>query len=145
LVLSTRRRLLGVAASVAVAVALAAGMSGRGCDAGDASPEGTVRAFVAAARSADRRQVWELLGPATRARVEAAAQAATEKVGGARRFGPLDVLDVSTPESTFAPSGVVLRDRRGDAAVVDVLGPDDRHDAVNLVKVGGRWKVELEF
>src|SRR5262249_50465159 len=117
LVLGTKRRLIAAAATVGAAVALALAVSGRGGAVGDGTPAGAARAFVAAARAGDRRAAWELLGPRTRARVEAAAQAATEKVGGARRYGPLDVLDVAAPERTYEPTALVVRTEARAAAV----------------------------
>ena len=145
MVLGTKRRLIAAAATVGAAVALALAVSGRGCAVGDGTAVGAARAFVAAARAGDRRAAWELLGPRTRARVEAVAQAATEKVGGTRRYGPLDVLDLSTPERTYEPTDVVIRTELGATAVVDVLGPAGRHDALNLVRQDGHWRVELDL
>jgi hypothetical protein len=66
-------------------------------------------------------------------------------VGGARRFGPLDVLEVGAPESTYAPKDIVVREEHGSGAVVDVLGPEGRRDTLQLVKVDGRWRVEIAF
>jgi hypothetical protein len=139
------RSVLGAVVTVAAAVALAWAVSGKGCGESDASPEGAARAFVAAARAEDKAALWELLGPATRARVSAAAAAATDKVGGARRFAPLDVLDVAAPESTYVPSDIVVRETHGATAVVDVLGPEGRRDSLRMVAVGGKWRVEIEF
>jgi hypothetical protein len=138
LVLGTKRRLMAAVATVTVAAMLAVASSGRGCAVGDGTPAG-------AARAGDKRATWELLGPRTRARVVATAQAATEKVGGARRYGPLDVLDVTAREQSYEPTDVVTRTENGDAAVVDVLGPAGRRDELELVKVDGRWRVELTF
>jgi hypothetical protein len=140
-----RRRLVGAAVTAAAAVALAWAVGGKGCGESDSTPEGAARAFVAAARAEDKAALWELLGPATRGRATAAAAAATEKVGGARRFAPLEVLDVGAPESTYVPTDIVLREVRGANAFVDVLGPEGRRDTLQLVEVGGRWRVELEF
>jgi hypothetical protein len=145
LVLGTKRRLIAAAATVGAAVALALAVSGRGCAVGDGTPAGAARAFAAATRAGDRRASWELLGPRTRARIEAEAQAATEKVGGGRRYGPLDVLGVWAPKHTYEPTDIVVRTEDGDQAVVDVLGPDGRHDALTLVRTGGRWRVELDL
>ena len=136
---------MAAVATVTVAATLAVASSGRGCAVGDGTPAGAARAFVTAARAGDKRATWELLGPRTRERVVATAQAATEKVGGARRYGPLDVIDVAARERSYEPTDVVLRTENGDAAVVDVLGPAGRRDVLELVKVDGRWRVELEF
>jgi hypothetical protein len=114
-------------------------------DAGTGSPEGIARALVVAAREGDRAAVWEHLGPATRAHLEKAAWDATQKVGGARRFAPLDVLDVRASATSYIPTEIVLRETQGDTAVVDVLGPEGRRDELHLVRVGDAWKVELPF
>lgn len=74
-----------------------------------------------------------------------AAAAATDKVGGARRYRPLDLLDVTAPDSAYAPTDIVAREEHGNEAIVDVLGPDGRHDALRLVRLDGRWRVELDF
>jgi hypothetical protein len=143
--LALRSRHAASAIVTAIAVAALAWALGvpASCGDPDASPEGAVRAFVAAARAEDKAAVWELLGPATRRAVTEAAAAATDKVGGAGRFGPLDLLDVAAPAGSYRPGEIVLREEEGAAAVVDVLGPEGRRDAVKVVRVDGRWRVEL--
>lgn len=130
-------------ATALAAVGLALAASGRGCSAADASPDGAVRAFVAASRAGDKRAVWDLLGPATRGRLETAAVAATEKVGGARRFTALDMLELWVPEQSYAPTDFAVRERSGSAAVVEVSAPGGRRDRVRVVREGRRWCVEL--
>lgn len=144
MVLGARRRVVAAIASAAAALSLALAATGRGCDAGDTSPEGAARAFVGAARAGDVEGVFALLGPKTRARLEKEAESATDKAGGARRFGPLDMLEVGPPPSEV-PVEVVLRERRGDTALVAVLGPDGRHDVLTAVRVGAAWRIELDF
>jgi hypothetical protein len=138
----SRRTASAIATAVAL-VALAWAVGVRGCGDVDATPEGAVRAFVTAARAEDKAALWELLGPESRKAVAAQAAAATDKIGGAQRLAPLDVLDVAAPARSYAPSDIVLRDSDGLNATVDVLGPEGRHDSVRAVKVGGRWRVEL--
>ncbi len=140
-----RRKGLIAAATVAAAVLLAVAISGRGCSDSDSSPEGAVRAFVAAARAEDKHALWDTLGPRTRGQAEAAARAATEKVGGARRYAALDMLDVSLPATSYAPSQIIVREQHDKTATVDLLGPEGHHDSINVVEVDGRWKVELSF
>jgi hypothetical protein len=109
------------------------------------SPEGVARQFIVAARAGDRRAAWGLLGPRTRSRLDAEAAAATNRAGGSLRFTPLDVFEASAPESSYSPENVILRERSGAHAVVDVLGPAGRRDTLELVKVDGAWRVELSF
>lgn len=125
------------------AVALAAAMAGKGCRVDDDSPEGVARAFTAAARAGDRDAVFDLLGPETRKRLGEAAKRATALVGGSRRFDPLDLVGVSKPGETAAPQAFELVSRDGDKAVVDIVTADDEHHPLSLVKVGGKWKVEV--
>src|SRR5262249_4398778 len=114
-------RASGVATVVATFVAVGAlawAVGLRGCGEPDGTPVGAVRAFVAAARAEDKTALWELLGPESRKVVTAAAAAATDKVGGARRLGPLEVLDVGARAGTYAPSDIVLRDSDAASATV---------------------------
>jgi hypothetical protein len=141
---SSRRGVMAALATATVAVVLAVTVSGRGCRPGDASPEGAVRAFVAAARVGDKRGAWDLLGPATRQRLEQAARGATERAGGVRRYQPLDMLGLTASEGGYAQVNVSVRERHGDRAVVDVVGPGGQRDSLQVVRVKGRWRVELE-
>ena len=143
MVIGGRRRLLAALGAVAVALALAIAATGRGCAESDSSPERAAAAFVRAARAGDESAVWELLGPDTRARLEAASQSATDKAGNAHRFTPLELLDVSVPENAYVPVGVRLVSQDAQRARVEVLGPSGQSDAISLVQLAGRWRVEL--
>lgn len=145
MILGTRRRIAAAVATVAAAISLALVMSGRGCADADATPEGTVRAFVAAAHAGDKRAAWELLGPMTRKRFEEAAIATTEKVGGPRRFAPQDMLetDESDADATREAIDVKVVEKNGDEAVVEIAGPQGKKDRLKVVRVGRQWKVEL--
>jgi hypothetical protein len=138
------KRAVAAFVTVAAALALAWAAGPRGCGADDRSPEGAVRAFIAAARAGDEEALWELLSPATRARVSEAAVAAGDRAGESHRYRPLDVLDVGSGEGHYAPTDIVAREIEGDRVTVDVLGPN-RRDAIEVVKVDGRWKIDLRF
>jgi hypothetical protein len=136
---------MAAVATATVAIALAAVATGRGCAPVDATPDGAVRAFVSAARGGDRKAAWALLGPATRARLEAAAEGATQKVGGTRRYSALDMLELGASETTYVPSAYRVLTRSGNEARVEVEGAGGRRDHVRAVRVDGRWRVELDF
>ena len=51
-----------------------------------------MRSFVAAAASGDRDKLLSILGPKTRARLEAKAARATELVGGEGRYAARDII-----------------------------------------------------
>jgi hypothetical protein len=140
--LAPRTRLAATIATVAIAIALAAVASGRGCTPVDASPEGTARAFVSAARGGDHRAVWALLGPATQARLTVAARGATDRVGGTRRYAPEDMLRVGA-RGGWTPSGYRVLEHHDERARVQVDGPDGQADVLDLVRIDGHWRVEL--
>lgn len=137
--------MLAAVATAAVALALALVATGRGCAPVDATPEGAARAFVSASRSGDRQAVWALLGPESRRALDDAAKGATDNVGGTRRFGALDMLEVGASDTTWAPSGYAVVARSGDEARVEVRGPDGQRDELRLVRVDGRWRVEVTW
>lgn len=138
------RRAVSAGVTVAAAVGLAFAVGARGCSREeDRSPVAAVRAFVTAARAGDEAAVLEMLAPASRARVVEAAQAAGDLAGGMRRYGPLEVFDAT--EGGYAPTDVVARAAAGDRVTVDVLGPNGHRDAVETVRVDGRWRIELSF
>lgn len=141
--LGWRRRVLAAVATAAGALALALVATGRGCAPLDSTPDGAARAFVEAARSGDRHAVWQLLGPESRAELEIAARAATDNVGGTRRFAPLDVLDVGAPTGPTGPTGFRVLERRGDQATVEIARADGGRDHLRAVRVRGRWRIEL--
>ena len=143
-ILGVRRNVIAAFVTASAAVALAVTISGRGCGSGDGSPEGAARAFITAARAADKKAVWELLGPQTRARLESAARDATDRAGGVERYQPLDMLGLRPIEGGFVPVHVTVSARSERTAQVEIVAPDLRQDTLSMVKVGTRWRVELE-
>jgi hypothetical protein len=142
--LTSRRRVLAAACTATLAIVLAAVASGRGCTSVDGSPDAAARAFVSAARAGDRRAAYALLGPATRQALERAAADATEKVGGSRRFEAADLLEVGVSAASWSPVGYEVTERQDARAVVVVEGPSGQRDRLTVVRVDGRWRVELE-
>ncbi len=141
---SSRRRAIVAGTSALLAVVLAVTIAGRGCGADDETPVGAVRAFVSAARAGDRAAVYELLGPRTRAHLEAQTQKATEYVGGSRRFAPTELMSVTSGDlERPAPRDYLLRERDGETAVVEIVGADGTHTPTTVVEVDGHWRVEL--
>jgi hypothetical protein len=112
-----------------------------GCSAGARSPEGAVRRLADAAAAGDRDAVWSLLGPSTKARLEAEARRATPV--GRRALTPSEMLAVGWEPARFRLTDIRLRERRGDEADVEVRGPDGQLDRVTCVRVADRWTVEL--
>jgi hypothetical protein len=113
-----------------------------GCGAGGRSPEGVVRAFAEASEAGDRDAVFRLLGPRTRARLDADARTAAQP-SGRRAVPAADLLAVG-----WFPPRWHLRDARelerdGDHAVVEARGPSGEAERVECVRVQGAWRIEL--
>lgn len=137
--LDTRRPAIAAAATALAAIAIAVAVAGRGCDDGEEGPAGTVRALVTAAKAGQRERVFELLGPATRARLERAAARASELDGG-KPHRAIDLLEVAAPTADLATLAVRERDGRTFVELVDHRG---ERSAVEVVRDGGGWRVEL--
>jgi hypothetical protein len=113
-----------------------------GCNAGTRSPAGAARALAEASQAGDRAAVWRLLGPKTRARLEADA-ARAGVLAGRRPVPPEQMLAVGWFTPRWQPEEFHVRSRSGDQAVVEVVGPHGESETVDCTRVGGEWKVEL--
>jgi hypothetical protein len=136
--LASRRRALAAATTAVAAIAVALAVAGRSRDARADGPDGAVRALMRAAKDGDRARVLELLGPATRARLERDAALAREQ-GGDRALVAADLIEVEAP----AARGALEVTRAGDRAEVVLLDADGARSAFAVVRVAGRWRVEL--
>ena len=106
------------------------------------NPEGAVHLFITAARGGDRVSVYQRLGPATRARIEALLS--TSKHQGGRLIArPEDFFSVGWAPPAWEPAGTRTVQRDGARAVVEVFSAaGDRH-SLTLVREGKEWKIEL--
>lgn len=138
----TKRRIITLAASALAAVAFAAAVGGRACTPDDDTPEGAVRALLAAARAGDAETVHELLGPATRERLAEAARRSTELAGGTKRFTPMDLIALGKPSAETTPVSVRAR-VEGDNTVVDIEDAAGQRSTVSVVRVDGLWRIEV--
>ncbi|MFH0900657.1 MAG: hypothetical protein V2A73_08520 [Pseudomonadota bacterium] len=139
-----RRRLLAAAlGSVVLTLALVLGKLG--CEPLDSSPDGAVRALIAAARAGDTTTVFELLGPRTRDWLAAAAERATNTVGGSRRYRAADMLELKASSESGGVFSTAVRERNQDNAIVEIItGKEPAGETrVAAVKTHGRWRVEL--
>ncbi len=131
-----------------VGLSAAAGCSSKGVD---RSPTGVVKRFVAASFTpdSDRRHkaMYELLGPRTRARLEASARSATAATAGRQRYAPHQMLSASFrpgAKGSWLPRHFKLLSSTGETARVEVRGDKDGQvQVVDLVKTEGRWRLEL--
>jgi hypothetical protein len=122
-------------------MALAGAVAGRSCQVTKPGPEVTVRDLLQAAKTGNRDLVYELLTPATRARLEAEAARATDLVGAATRYTAKDLISIGTSEDA-PPTDITVIEQRADRAVVEIVSPAGR-SRLQLFDIEGRWRVDL--
>jgi hypothetical protein len=142
LALTTRRSTVAAVASAIAAMAIAAAVAGRSCRVSQRGPEAAVRDMLQAARTGDLDRVFELLSPATRAGLEAQARRATDLVGGSERFSANGLVSMGSSDGVPPPTDITVLDELDDRAVVELVSPAGR-SRVELVRVGGRWLIDL--
>jgi hypothetical protein len=142
LALGTRRSTIAAVASALAAMALAAAVAGRSCRVRPPGPEVTVRDLVQASKAGDRDAVYELLTPATRARLDSEAKRATDLVGGAVRYTAKDLISIGAADPGAAPTDITVIEERGDRATVEIVSPAGRA-RLELLQVDGRWRVDM--
>ena len=142
LALTGRRRNAAAAVSVLAAVALAIAAVGRGCRVREPGPEAAVRSLITASNAGDKRAVFELLTPATQARLEERAQRATELVGSNVRYTALDLIAIGSAENVPQPTEINVTPVDSTHAVVEIVSGSGR-SRIDVHKVDGRWKIDL--
>ncbi|MGE0433478.1 MAG: hypothetical protein AB7K09_07950 [Planctomycetota bacterium] len=138
-----------------------------GCSQGPGTPQGVVSALQSAAASRDYGAVWDLLSPPTQARVEISLQRVAERLGsdqesqqvfgstvervrsmsGRQRFVAL--LRSGNSEPRIVEDAKLLKDVEvvgepqvdGDKATI-VLRHADQERTLQLVKLGGSWRID---
>jgi hypothetical protein len=112
------------------------------CGAGARSPVGVVRTLAEAAQAGERAEVYQLLGPATRAKLDADARRAAA-LSGRRAVPPEEMLAVGWFAPRFALDDVRELERSGERATVEVRGQKGERQRITCVRDGGQWRVEL--
>ncbi len=140
LALSSRRSTVAAVGSTLTAMALAAAVAGRSCRVTQPGPETAIHDMLQAAKTGDQAAVFALLGPRTREKLDAEAKHATDLVGASTRYTAKDLISIGN--SDIAPTDITVVEEYDDRAVVEVVSPSGRA-RTDLVKVDGRWRIEL--
>ena len=111
-----------------------------GCGSDD--PLAAVLRFNRAAEAGARSEVFSLLGPSTRARLEADARRAAD-LSGRRNVRPEELLAIGWSPRRFRTVQLRVVARAGDHAEVEAEGEHGEREVLTLVKAGGSWKIEL--
>lgn len=143
LALTSRVRAVAAGASALAAVALAVAVVGRSCGEPDHGPEAAVRGMIAAANAGDRHAVFDLLTPVTQQRLTDRARRATDLVGSSVRYSALDLISIGAAGEDSPPVDLTVVERVGDRAEVEVVSAGGMRARVTVVKVDGRWRIDL--
>ncbi len=115
-------------------------LTAAGCSKDD--PIAAVRAFDRAAEVGARAEVFALLGPGTRARLESDAKRAAE-LSGRRGVKPEELLAIGWSPRRFRTVDMRVIVRAGDHAEVEVVGSGGEREVLSLVHAEGAWRIEL--
>lgn len=140
--LGTRQSTIAAVASAIAAIALAVAVAGGSCRVALPGPDVTVHDLLRAAQVGDRDAIYELLTPATQARLSAEAQRAIDLNGASIRYTAKDMISIGSSTSVPAPSDIAVIEQRGDRATVEILAPAGR-SRLTLEKSSGKWRVDL--
>ena len=126
-----------------------------GCRAEESEPVAVARTFAEAARRSDVARMLTVLERPAVERLEAAAEAASDQVGGRRSILPNEMLQIVGTDRTVAVADAELLDDDGKTAHVELTMTDGRSVRLELVweqaitgddgseaRVGG-WKVRI--
>ncbi|MEM7157198.1 MAG: hypothetical protein AAF799_30375 [Myxococcota bacterium] len=116
---------------------------GSGCAKDEPAPVRVARQFAAAARYGDVDQVLEMVDRQTRARVQHAAERASDQVGGRRNIEPEEMLQVVEVDPRFQVASVELGNNDDQRATVLLTGADGTVVSLELVNEDGAWLVHL--
>lgn len=111
-----------------------------GCGGDD--PLAAVEQFQRAAEQGARAEVFALLGPVTKARLEADARRAAD-LSGRRNVRPEELLAIGWSPRRFRAVELRLVAKAGDHAEVEADGEHGEREVLQLVRSEGRWRIEL--
>jgi hypothetical protein len=140
LALGSRRSTIAAVTSAVAAMAVAIAVASFRVS--EPGPDDAVHDMLRAAQAGDVDLVYELLGPATRARLDLEAKRATDYVGAATRYTAKDLVSIGTSENVATPTSITVVDKLSDRARVLVVSETGR-SYVELVRVNDAWRIEL--
>lgn len=107
------------------------------------APVTAAKQFAAAVRARDTQALLEVVDSQTVAYVDAAAERASDQIGGRRSVEPPEMLQVVDVDARSAILKAELISEVGDTASVRLTGADGTEHDVTLIREDGAWKVSL--
>jgi hypothetical protein len=114
-----------------------------GCNESDEAPVEAAKAFASASRSSDIKRMLPLLERDAAARLEAAAEQASDHVGGRRNIEAGEMLQVVEVDRMGSVVRAELLDNDGTTAHVKLTRVDGQDHVLELVLEEGAWRVRL--
>jgi hypothetical protein len=136
------RRLAEIPA-LRLALLLLGGVASSACGDEEPAPVVTAKQFANAVRAGDVEQVMDLMDSQAVARLEDAAQRASDQVGGRRAVEAHEMLQIVDVDPSFQVKSAELTAADDSAAVVVLSGADGRTYDMQLVNEDGQWRVRI--
>jgi len=114
-----------------------------GCGQGDDAPVVAARAFASAAQRGDVRGLLELIERSAVERLEAAAEQASDQIGGRRSIGAEEMLQIVEIDPTFQIARTERLDDDEEITRVKLVGADESEHVLVLVHEEGAWRVRI--
>ena len=113
------------------------------CSEQGADPVRTAQAFTSAVQRGDMKAVLPMLEKSTADRLAAAADKASDQVGGRRRIEPAEMLQFVDVSPTFELAQTQLVDNDGATAHGRLVGAQQESYTLTLVHEDGAWHVRI--
>lgn len=114
-----------------------------GCGEDEPEPVRVARDFAEAVSYRDVDQILEMVDAQTVARIQQAAERASDQVGGRRNVEVQEMLQVVDVDPRLQVASVELAQDDGQRATVRLTGADGTEHLLELVNEEGTWKVRL--
>jgi hypothetical protein len=122
---------------------LAAVLCLAGCGRDDDAPVMAARAFAHAAQRGDVRTLLELIERRAVEHLEAAAEQASDQIGGRRSIATEEMLQVVEIDPTFQIARTERLDDDEEITRVKLVGADESEHVLVLVHEEGAWRVRI--
>lgn len=113
------------------------------CGERSGDPVRAAQTFTAAVQRGDVKALLPLLERAAAERLAAAAEQASDQVGGRRRIEPAEMLQIVDVDPNFELAAAELESNDGALAVVRLTGSQQERFTLTLVLEDGAWHVRI--
>ena len=138
-----RRNRSQAQSAVAVGVLIVFALVGIACGSKESEPSAVARAYVAAVMAGNTADVIDVLDANTVSRLEAAAQRATDQIGGRRQILAPEMLQITGYDPLFVIDRIVEVSADTERAELQIIGVSGQTETLMLVNGERGWRVAL--